>query len=90
MCEIRKLKTIKGKAIIERKATDLAKVTEKTAISYIRDAEKYAKAKLNGAELSEKIYLQVENMKGVSQKVLDYAKKKNVTIIDDISKLPGL
>ncbi|KDN11408.1 hypothetical protein [Snodgrassella communis] len=81
---------IEGEAIIERKATDLAKVTEKTAKSYIDNAAKYANAELNGAELSEKIYLQVENMKGVSQKVLDYAESKNVSIIDDIVKLPGL
>ena len=81
---------ISGKAIIERKATDLAKVTEGTAKNYINDAAKYAKSELNGAELSEKIYLQVDNMKGVSKEVLDYAKNKKVTIIDDISKLPGL
>jgi hypothetical protein len=81
---------IKGKAIIERKATDLAKVTDKTAKSYIDDAAKYKGADLGGKELTEKVYLQVENMKGASQKVLDYASKKGVEIIDDITKLPGL
>ena len=81
---------IKGKAIIERKATDLAKVTDNTAKSYIRDASKYKNALLEGKPLKEKVYLQVENMKGVSQNVLDYAKEMKVEIIDDITKLPGL
>ena len=81
---------IKGKAIIERKATDLAKVTDNTAKSYIDDAAKYKNAELGGKELTEKVYLQVENMKGVSQNVLDHATKKGVTIIDDITKFPGL
>ena len=81
---------IKGKAIIERKATDLAKVTENTAKSYVDNAAKYKNAKLNGKPLKEKVFLQVENMKGVSQNVLDHATKKGVEIIDDITKLPGL
>jgi Pretoxin HINT domain/Domain of unknown function (DUF4280) len=81
---------IKGKAIIERKATDLAKVTEKTAKSYIDNAAMYKDAKLGGKTLKEQIFLQVENMQGVSKEVLDYAAKKGVTIIDDITKLPGL
>ncbi|WP_430875435.1 hypothetical protein [Gilliamella sp. G0441] len=68
----------------------MAKVTEGTVKNYINDAAKYAKSKLNGAELLEKIYLQVDNMKGVSKEVLDYAKNKKVTIIDNFSKLPGL
>ncbi|MCX8585411.1 MULTISPECIES: hypothetical protein [unclassified Gilliamella] len=54
---------------------------EKTVKNYIDNTAKYSNAKLNGAELSEEIFLQVQNMKGVFQKVLDYAKKKNVTII---------
>ena len=79
---------IKGKAIIERKATDLAKVTEQTAKNYINDAAKYKDAVMkNGEKLKEKVYLQVENMKGVSQNVLDHAVDKGVEIIDDISKL---
>ena len=81
---------VKGKAIIERKATDLAKVTEKTAKSYVDNAAKYKEAKLGGKELEEQVFLQVENMKGASQKVLDYAKEKGIEIIDDITKLPGL
>ena len=81
---------IKGKAIIERKATDLAKVTENTAKSYVDNAAKYKNAELGGKELTEKVFLQVENMNGVSQNVLDHATKKGVEIIDDITKLPGL
>ncbi|MCX8580759.1 hypothetical protein J3U18_03555 [Gilliamella sp. B3482] len=54
---------------------------EKTVKNYIDNTAKYSNAKLNGAELSEEIFLQVQDMKGVFQKVLDYAKKKNVTII---------
>ena len=77
-------------AIIERKATDLAKVTDNTAKSYIDDAAKYKGADMGGKVLTEKVYLQVENAKGVSQKVLDHATKKGVEIIDDIMKLPGL
>ena len=81
---------IKGKAIIERKATNLVKVSEKTAKSYIDNAAKYKNAMLEGKTLKEPIFLQVENMQGVSKEVLDYATKKGVTIIDDITKLPGL
>ena len=81
---------IKGKAIIERKATDLAKVTENTAKSYVDNAAKYKKAILDGKPLKENVFLQVENMNGVSQNVLDHATKKGITIIDDITKLPGL
>ena len=81
---------IKGKAIIERKATDLAKVTDNTAKSYIDNAAKYKEAKLGGVKLKEKVFLQEENIKGVSQNVLKKKKKKGVTIIDDITKLPGL
>ena len=47
---------IKGKAIIERKATDLAKVTENTAKSYVDNAAKYKNAELGGKELTEKVF----------------------------------
>lgn len=82
---------IKGIGIIERKATDLAKISEKTAKSYIDDAAKYAGAKSEElGKLSEKVYLHVENKAGVSKEVLDHAAKKGVEIIDDISQIPGL
>ncbi|MBP2617551.1 polymorphic toxin-type HINT domain-containing protein [Chryseobacterium jejuense] len=82
---------IKGIGIIERKATDLSKVAASTAKNYINDAAKYAGSKSDEfGKLGEKIYLQVENMNGVSKEVLDYAKKKGVTIIDDISQIKGL
>jgi hypothetical protein len=82
---------IEGVGIIERKATDLSKVATQTAKNYIDDAAKYAKSTSDElGKLSEKVYLQVENAKGASKEVLDYASKKGVQIIDDISQIPGL
>jgi hypothetical protein len=82
---------IKGVAVIERKATNLAKVSSQTAKAYINDAAKYAKSTSKEfGQLSEKVYLQVQNMKGVSQEVMEYAEKKGVQIIDDISQIKGL
>lgn len=80
---------VKGIGIIERKATDLAKVTTQTAKNYVNDAAKYINAtiKETGEELGEKVFLQVENMQGVSQEVIDYAAKKGVKIIDDITTI---
>jgi len=75
--------------MIERKATDLSKVTVQTGKNYVNDAVKYVNAtvKETGEELEERVILQVENMKGVSQEVLDHAAKKGVEIIDDITTL---
>lgn len=82
---------IKGVGIIERKATDLSKISVKTAKNYIDDATKYAgSVSQDMGKLTEKVYLHVENMKGVSKQVLDYAAKKGVEIIDDISNIKGL
>ena len=80
---------IEGIGIIERKATDLSKVTVQTGKNYVNDAAKYVNAtvKETGEELGERVILQVENMKGVSQEVLDHATKKGVEIIDDITTL---
>ncbi|KQS92069.1 polymorphic toxin-type HINT domain-containing protein [Chryseobacterium sp. Leaf394] len=82
---------IEGIGLIERKATDLSKVTTQTAKSYINDAAKYVGSKSKElGKLSEKAILHVENAQGVSKEVLDYAKKKGVQIIDDISQIKGL
>jgi hypothetical protein len=86
---------IKGVAMVERKATDIANVTVKTAKSYIDDAAQYRnslyKTTEGGVEtVTEEIYLHVEKMKDVSKEVLGYAKKKDVTIIEDISQIIGL
>jgi len=82
---------IKGVGIIERKATDLSKVATQTAKNYINDAAKYVGSKSKEfGKLSEKAILHVENAKGVSKEVLDYAAQKGVKIIDDISQIPGL
>ncbi|MDR2917872.1 MAG: DUF4280 domain-containing protein [Tannerella sp.] len=83
---------IKGVAMIERKATKLAEVTVKTAKSYIDDAAKYANATYKTKEgtvgkVTEKIYLHVDEIGKVSQKVLDHATKRGVTIIDDVNKI---
>ena len=79
---------IEGVGIIERKATDLAEVTVQTGKNYINDAAKYKNAIMkNGDELMEKVYLQVENMSGVSKELLDHAAKKGVEIIDDITTI---
>lgn len=79
---------IKGVAVIERKATNLAEVTVKTAKGYINDAAKYANSiSEETGRITEKIYLHVESKAGVSQEVLDHATKKGVEIIDDISQI---
>jgi hypothetical protein len=38
-------------------------------------------------KITEKIYLQVENMAGASKAVFEHAANKGVTIIDDISQI---
>jgi hypothetical protein len=83
---------IKGVAMIERKATNLAEVTVKTAKSYIDDAAKYANATYKNAKgrvekVTEKIYLHVDEIGQVSKEVLEHAAEKGVTIIDDISQI---
>lgn len=80
---------VDGTKGIERKATDLAKVAPETAKSYIRDAAKYSGAVIRetGVKLDKKVYLQVENMKGVSDDILKYARDRNVEIIDDITSI---
>ena len=81
---------VKGIGIIERKATDLAKVTTQTAKNYVNDAAKYADAIVEetGEKLGSKVYLQVENMKGVSDDFIKWAKEeKGVEIIEDITKI---
>lgn len=79
---------IEGVGIIERKATNLAEVTVQTAKNYVNDAAKYIGSHSDEmGELGNKVFLQVENMKGVSQEVLDHASKKGVEIIDDITTI---
>ncbi|MEK6511150.1 polymorphic toxin-type HINT domain-containing protein [Myroides odoratimimus] len=80
---------IDGTIAIERKATDLTKIKPETVKAYIRDAAKYSKAKIveTGKTLDKTVYLQVENMKGVSDDILKYAADRNVKIIDDITSI---
>ncbi len=75
---------------LERKATDVLKVTEETLKSYIRDAGKYSKAIIEetGDELAETVYLQVEkNADKISDAIKQYAKERKVEIIDDITQI---
>lgn len=83
---------IKGVGIIERKATDLSKIAKETAKSYIDNAAKYGQSYSDelGTVLKEKVFLHVENAQGLSKEIIDHAAKKGVTIIDDISQIPGL
>ena len=85
---------IEGVAMIERKATKLAEITIETAKSYINDAAKYADAiyTMDGEvkKITEQVYLHIDEIGKNTDKVkeiLEYAKKKNVTIIDDISQI---
>ena len=77
-------------AIIERKATDLSKVTAETAKGYINQlATKYKGGmeianKTKGDMLSGQKFLQVNKIGDVSQEVLDYANKKGVTIVENV------
>ena len=74
--------------IIERKATDLSKVTEKTAKSYIDDAAKYGESvvKETGQKVdADKIILHVEKIgDDVSEEVFKHAEKRKVEIVEDI------
>jgi regulator of RNase E activity RraB len=90
---------IPGKAIIERKATDLSKIDPKTAKSYIDQlSNKYKEGmeianKTKGEVLEGKKILQVDKIGDVSQEVLDHAAKKGVKIVEsseDIFKVVGL
>ncbi len=90
---------IPGKAIIERKATNLGEITIETAKSYINQlATKYAPGAAianpaKGTALAGQQFLQVDTIGNVSQEVLDYAAKKGVTIVessDEIFKAIGL
>ncbi|MDO7135916.1 polymorphic toxin-type HINT domain-containing protein [Algibacter lectus] len=71
---------------LERKATDVLRVSEKTVKAYIRDASKYAKAVTkSGEKLADKVILQVEkNADKISKEVAEYAKKYNVKIVDNL------
>lgn len=77
--------------IIERKASDLTKVTDKTIKSYIDDAAHYAECTIKGTNQSIKkgseIILHVEKVGPLSEEVKKHAAKKGVKIVDDISKL---
>ena len=77
-------------AIIERKATDLSKISAETAKSYINQlATKYKKGmeianKTKGDLLSGDKFLQVDKIGDVSKDVLEYANKKGVTIVENV------
>ncbi|MCT2409411.1 polymorphic toxin-type HINT domain-containing protein [Chryseobacterium antibioticum] len=78
--------------IIERKASDLTKITDKTIKSYIDDAAKYnGKAMTKTGEVihsaGDKVILHVEKVGNLSKDVLDHATKKGVEIVDNISGL---
>jgi len=90
---------IPGKAIIERKATNLGEILPSTAKRYIDQlATKYAPGTAianpaKGTVLTGQQFLQVDTIGNVSQEVLDYAAKKGVTIVessDEIFKAIGL
>ncbi|MBP1164135.1 hypothetical protein JOE44_001019 [Chryseobacterium sp. PvR013] len=78
--------------IIERKASDLSKISDKTIKSYIDDAAKY-----NGKPMTQtgqvinsagdKVILHVEKVGNLSKEVLEHARKKGVEIVDNLSGL---
>ncbi|MFS4469968.1 polymorphic toxin-type HINT domain-containing protein [Chryseobacterium sp. T20] len=78
--------------IIERKASDLTQISDKTIKSYIDDAAKY-----NGKPMTQtgqvinsagdKVILHVEKVGNLSKEVLEHARKKGVEIVDNISGL---
>ncbi|MEJ5048698.1 polymorphic toxin-type HINT domain-containing protein [Chryseobacterium culicis] len=76
--------------IIERKASDLSKITDKTIKSYINDAAHYAEStiKETGKKIpsASSVILHVENKGNLSKEILDHAAKKGVTIVDDMSQ----
>ncbi len=76
---------------LERKATDVLKVTEDTLKTYIRDASKYSgsriikEGKVTAQKLADKAILQVEkNADKLTDAMKEYAKKYNVEIVDNI------
>lgn len=79
---------IPEKAIIERKATDLAKVEINTAKKYIDQlAKKYKEGTkianpVKGNTLKGQKILQVQNKNGAPQEVLDYAAENDVKIVE--------
>jgi len=84
---------IPGKAIIERKATDLAEVTITTAKRYLNEmASKYKPGMeianpARGTTLQGQRFLQVQNMTGVSQEVLDHADTLGITIVESVDEV---
>jgi hypothetical protein len=84
---------IPGKAIIERKSTDLAKVEIDTAKKYIDQlAKKYKEGTkianpIKGNTLKGQKILQVQNKKGAPQEVLDYAAENDVKIIETCEEI---
>lgn len=80
-------------AIIERKATDLSKITTETAKDYINQlAKKYKPGmkianEAKGDVLKGERFLQVDKIGDVSQEVLDYAAKKKVTIVESAGEI---
>lgn len=75
--------------IIERKASDLSTITDKTIKSYISDAAKYngkvmkeTGDKINS--IGDKVILHVEKVGVLSKEVREYAAKEGVEIVDDI------
>jgi hypothetical protein len=78
--------------IIERKASDLSQISDKTIKSYIDDAAKY-----NGKPMTQtgqvinsaggKVILHVEKVGNLSKEVIEHARKKGVEIVDNISGL---
>ena len=84
---------IPGKAIIERKATDLSKVSTETAKKYIDQlAKKYKEGmeianKAKGNVLKGKKFLQVDKIGDVSKEVLDHAAKQKVKIVENIDEI---
>ena len=78
--------------IIERKASDLSTITDKTIKSYIDDAAKYNNKVMTQTgdvikSAGDKVILHVEKVGKLSQDVLNHATNRGVEILDDISSL---
>jgi len=84
---------IPGKAIIERKATDLSRVSTETAKKYIDQlAKKYKEGmeianKSKGEFLEGEKFLQVDKIGNVSKEVLEHAADKGVKIVENIEDI---
>jgi hypothetical protein len=84
---------IPDKAIIERKATDLSKISPETAKSYINQlAKKYDEGleianKTKGDVLKGEKFLQVDKIGNVSDEVLQHAEDMGVTIVENIDDI---